>query len=360
MRPERSQRIWQDFRSVSLLGMGTALPGEPVSTAQLLERLHTRFEVDVRRQGMAVAARLGIQTRHICRDLELRQEAPRIGDSNAELSARALRAALEEAGIGPNDLSYLIAHTATPGRLLPANISRVADLVGYRGPFVELRQACTGFANALVFAMGLLHTPGCGPVAIVGSETGSVFFDPYRAAQDSGQLINLLQMGDGAAACVLAAELTPAAAQVSRVFHGYSGWGLEPGFSMTSGGSDFTRGAGAIPEFKHEYSSVAEHGAGLFVDGLVAARQLGIDRSAVNYFIPHQANGHMARLLAAQIELDETRIFVNAQRLGNTGSAAIWLALAELRPRLREGDSVCVLGAEATKYLFGGFQYVHA
>jgi hypothetical protein len=34
--------------------------------------------------------------------------------------------------------------------------------------FAELRPACTGFANALVFAVGLLHTPGCGPVAIVG------------------------------------------------------------------------------------------------------------------------------------------------------------------------------------------------
>ena len=359
MRPERTHRIWRDVRSVSLLGMGTALPGEPVSTAQLLEWLHTRFEVDVRRQGMAVAARLGIHTRHICRDLALRQEAPRAGDSNAELSARALRAALEESGIRPNDLSYLIAHTATPGRLLPANIATVADLIGYRGPFVELRQACTGFANALVFAMGLLHTPGCGPVAIVGSETGSVFFDPHRAVEDSGQLINLIQMGDGAAACVLTSEVIPAAAQVSRVFHGYSGWGLEPGFSMTSGGSDFVPMAGSIPEFKHDYSSVAEHGAGLFMDGLVAARQLGIDRSAVSYFIPHQANGHMARLLAAEVELDENRIFVNAHRLGNTGSAAVWLALAELRARLRAGDSVCVLGAEATKYLFGGFQYVH-
>jgi 3-oxoacyl-[acyl-carrier-protein] synthase-3 len=360
VRVEMAHRSWQDGRSVSLLGMGTALPGEPISTARLLERLHTRFEIDVRRQGTALAARLGIHSRHICRDLALRHEAPREGDSNAELSARALQAALNESGVKPNDLSYLIAHTTTPGRLLPANIAQVADLIGYRGPFAELRQACTGFANALVFAMGLLHTPNCGPVAIVGSETGSVFFDPHRAAVDSGQLVNLIQMGDGAAACVLASQGSASAAQVSRVFHGYSGWGLDPGFSLTSGGSDFPPKPDRILEFAHDHASVAEHGAGLFMDGLVAARQLGIDRSAVNYFIPHQANGHMARLLAAQIELDETRIFVNADRIGNTGSAAVWLALAELRTRLQAGDSVCVLGAEATKYLFGGFQYVHA
>ena len=167
-------------------------------------------------------------------------------------------------------------------------------------------------------------------------------------------------MGDGAAACVLAPPLGASVARVSSVFHGYSGFGLEPGFSLTSGGSDVPPAPGSVPEFMHDYAHVAQHGVGLFVDGLAALRQLGVDCSSVNYFIPHQANGHMARLLSAKIDLNETRVFVNADRIGNTGSAAIWLALAELRTRLRVGESVCVLGAEATKYLFGGFEYVHA
>jgi len=72
--------------------MGSALPGPPVSTPELLERLQSRFAVDVRRQGTALAARLGIRTRHLARDLAHRHEAPREGDSNAELAARALQA----------------------------------------------------------------------------------------------------------------------------------------------------------------------------------------------------------------------------------------------------------------------------
>jgi 3-oxoacyl-[acyl-carrier-protein] synthase III len=360
MHTEPGIRCWQDARSVSLLGMGTALPGAPVSTTELLELLHARFQVDVRRRGTALASRLGIHTRHLCRDFLQRHEAPRRGDTNAELAARALQAALDEAGIRPDDLSYVIAHTATPSQLLPANVSRVADLVGYRGPFVELRQACTGFANALVFAMSLLHAPDCGPIAIVGSETGSVFFDPRRATEDAGQLVNLIQMGDGAAACVLSARVPGVAARVSCVFHGYSGAGLGPGFSLTAGGSDYASAPGCAPEFTHDYCGVAAHGTGLFEAGLAAAQQLGIAPNAVTHFIPHQANGHMARLLAGRCNLDEPRIFVNADRVGNTGSAAIWLALAQLRPQLHVGDSVCALGAEATKYLFGGFRYVHA
>ncbi len=67
----------------------------------------------------------------------------------------------------------------------------------------------------------------------------------------------------------------------------------------------------------------------------------------------------MAEVLAPFLGIEARRVFVNADRLGNTGSAAIWLALAELRSNLEPGARVLVLGAEATKYMFGGFHYVH-
>ena len=66
-----------------------------------------------------------------------------------------------------------------------------------------------------------------------------------------------------------------------------------------------------------------------------------------------------AELLSAEIDVDPARVFVNANRVGNTGSAAIWLALAELRETLHAGERVLILGAEATKHMFGGFLYVH-
>ena len=158
--------------------------------------------------------------------MSIRLEIPRKGNRNPELAAAAVRGALSEAGLVAQDLSYLIGHTATPARLIPPNIGQVAGLLGFDGPFVEFRQACTGFANALVFAQGLLRA-GAGPVAIVGSETGSVFFDPLRAAEDAGQLVNLVQMGDGAAAIILAHDDEGAGARLSHVFYGQIGRGRE-------------------------------------------------------------------------------------------------------------------------------------
>lgn len=350
-----AHRVWREPGALAVLGMQAALPGEPLATEDLLDRLASRFGVDVRRAGRTVARRLGVETRHVCRDFRARRERPRAGHRNCELAAEALRGALREAGMAPNDLRYLIGHTASPSSLVPPNVALIAELIGYDGPFVELRQACTGFANALVIANGLVAGGG-GPVAIVGSETGSVFFDPERAAQDHGQLVNLLQMGDGAAAVVLDRAGERATSTLSHFYFGQIGRDRAPGLELTAGGSDAPQADGQI-EFEHDFAAIRRHGPELLEQGLAAARSLGVDADSVDYLVPHQANGRMAQVLAAHAPVCAERVFVNADRLGNTGSAAIWLAIAELRARAQRGTTALVLGAEATKHMFGGFLY---
>ena len=100
---------------------------------------------------------------------------------------------------------------------------------------MELRQACTGFANALVIAQGLLSVPGAKPVAIVGSETGSVYFDPHRAGEDVRQLVNLVQMGDGAAAIILAPDDDSHGPRIANNFFGHIGLDKSPGFTLSAG-----------------------------------------------------------------------------------------------------------------------------
>ncbi|MBI2800455.1 MAG: 3-oxoacyl-ACP synthase [Gammaproteobacteria bacterium] len=350
--------VWRDPRALSVLGMGIALPGPPLTTGALLDNLATRFHVDVRRAGNAIARRLGIQTRHVCRDFLARTETPRSGQRNADLATQALQSALVEADLGINDLDYLISHTATPGELIPPNVAQITELMGYRGPYVELRQACTGFANALVIARGLLDAPGARAVAIVGSETGSVYLDPVRVMEDRGQLVNLVQMGDAAAAIVLT-QATPGSAQISQLFFGQIGYTQPAGFRIKAGGSDHLASDQAL-EFEHDFAAIRRYGVDLFEAGLAAAQTLAVDLARIDYVVPHQANGHLARLLAPRLHVEPRQIFVNADRLGNTGSAAIWTALAELRRGLNVGARVLILGAEATKQLYGGFCYVHA
>jgi 3-oxoacyl-[acyl-carrier-protein] synthase III len=352
---------WMDCRTLAVPGAASALPGEPVTTRELAERIAERFGVDLTRRALEIERRLNIRRRHVARDFAARQEGTRPGDGNADLAARAVQAALNQAGLRASDLAYLIGHTTTPDEPLPSNISRVAYLLGYRGPVAEFRQACTGFVNATLFAAGLCATGGGRPIAVVGSETGSVFFDPARAAKDSAQLINFVQMGDGAGAIVFAGEQTHTRTpRLSHLYHGRLETGLPPGLRLRAGGSLAPRPPGASAEFDHATGLVREHGGALFQAALASAQAQGIDLTKMHYVLPHQANGRMDSLLAPHLPAD-TSVIVHADRVGNTGSAAIWLALDQARRNvLTAGQCLLVLGAESTNYSFGGFLYEHA
>ena len=84
---------------------------------------------------------------------------------------------------------------------------------------------------------------------------------------------------------------------------------------------------------------------------------MGID--GADWTLPHQANGRMDEHMETLAGVPRHRVVNSGRVLGNTGSAAIWLALATHRPRLRPGETVAALGAEATAHMFGGFRYEH-
>jgi 3-oxoacyl-[acyl-carrier-protein] synthase-3 len=348
--PTPHDQAWLSQGKVAVLGTGYALPGLPLTTDMLLDRIAARFDLPRRREARAVARRMGITTRHVCRDFIAAAEDARPGQSNPDLAAGAVTRALSHANLGIDDIGYLIGHTATPLQSLPGNIAFVADRLDYSGPHLELRQACTGFANALMIAFGLLAAPGARPVAIVGSETGSLFFDPGRVTADSGQLVNMVQMGDGAGAVILG-PAGSADGSIRAAWFGAIGLGRAPGLQMHARGAR---------EFDHDFAAILSSGALLFDAGRDAAARHGVALDAVDTIIPHQVNGRIGAQSAAHFGLPVERFFVNADRLGNTGSAAIWLALAQLREaRPAKGTRALVLGAEATKYMHGGFVYEH-
>ena len=53
-----AQQLWHDRRKLKVLGMGTALPGRPVTTSELLKLIEDRFGVAVSRRGTTLANRL--------------------------------------------------------------------------------------------------------------------------------------------------------------------------------------------------------------------------------------------------------------------------------------------------------------
>lgn len=346
---------------LGVLGTGVAVPGPPVSNEDMVRFMAVGASAHHAQFVGKIADQLGVHQRFLARDRVASQELPRQGDTNPELCERAVRAALGQAGLTIGDVDLLIAHTTSPHTLLPPNISWVADLLGYSGHYMELRQACTGFANALMIAASMLGSGAADHVCVVGSETGSVLFDVGEAGSDRGQLVNAAQMGDGAGAVVLSRH-TGEGAHLSNIYFGTIGLGKPSAFSLPTGGSGKPAHARDLPgpmNFVNDYTLARAEGLDLFRAGFEALKSAGLDEPQVARYLSHQANGRMGEVLAPVLGIPEKKFHNCAADYGNTGSASTWIGLHSVREQhvLRPGQVLGVLGAEATKFMYGGFSY---
>lgn len=341
---------------LKLSGSGHALPGEPVGNDELLAALTTHCGRKPAMLAERIVNRLGIKSRYVSRDLTKSVSGSRDGRDAPTLC----RAALSQA-LGDDAMSYLIGHTTTPHTLLPPNIAWVAEKLRYAGPYVELRQACTGFSSALLIAAAMISEDDSLRVGIVGSENGSPYFDIKNDFIDREQLINFVQMGDGAGAVILAADDGNDEAIISDIFVGQIGNGMIPGISLSGGGSGDPSCHAGFPSFSHRSKDVRREGEKLIEAGIAAVESRGYSLGEFDWVIPHQANGFIGQLMGERYPEIAEKVFVTADRLGNMGSAAIWVSFDLLRVsgKLGRGQRVLVLGAEASKYLYGGFVYTH-
>jgi len=230
---------------------------------------------------------------------------------------------------------------------------------------MEFRQACTGFANALFIASGLLQTTeDIKTIAISGMEVGSVFFELAPDFLDDEQLLNYMQMGDGAGGALVTACQTgdDSGNIISDIYHGHIGNGRTPGFHLAGGGSsDIAENPGSFPRFRHNGKAVKSFGTEIFIAAIQCIADRGYKLDEFEWIIPHQASGRIGQLLSNHTDIPVERFVVDAGEHGNLGSAAIWVSLDKLirSGKLLQGHRVLVLGAEATKYMYGGFIYRH-
>lgn len=342
---------------LQVLGTGSALPGESVSNERLLDAMSRLGGARVHRIAERVMPRVGVRGRHLARSLTESVETAREEHTNPRLAATAVRTALTSAQVDTTGLSYLIGHTASPHTLMPPNTAWTAQELAFPGPYMELRQACTGFANALQVAAGMLADPVSPPVAIVGSETGSLHCDLSPGSLDREQIVNCAQMGDGAGAIVLGGDAARGDGVIETMWFGSLAADRRPGFWMEPA----LDGTQRVIPFRHDYASVEKNGPALYHAGVDAARSAGYTMDGIDYLVPHQAGGHTARLVAQEFGIDPERVASDGETIGNLGSASIWVAFDRLRRsgRLAPGSRVLVLGAEATKFMYGGFVYRH-
>jgi 3-oxoacyl-[acyl-carrier-protein] synthase-3 len=309
-----------------LVGTGSALPRTRVSNAELAARVDTSDEW--------IVERTGIRFRYIA-------EAD---ETTATLGAEAARAALDAAGLLPDDIDLIIVATATPDNTFPATATKVQALL--RAPdciAFDVAAVCSGFLYAVSVADSMLRTGAARHALVIGSETFSRILDWEDRA-------TCVLFGDGAGAVVLSAEdVDDDRGILATRLHAegqYCDMLYVDGGPSTTGTVGHVRMQGR-EVFRHAVTNLAS------VLGEVLA-DTGLSAADIDWVVPHQANKRIIDATAKKLDLDPERIVVTVDQHANTSAASVPLALdAAVRDgRIKRGDLV-VLEAMGGGFTWG-------
>ncbi|MBD3162265.1 MAG: beta-ketoacyl-ACP synthase III [Candidatus Eisenbacteria bacterium] len=311
-------------RPVRFAGTGSAVP-DPVLTNADLEKI-----VDTSDEW--IVTRTGIRERRI---------APE-GLVTSDLALPAAKTAMEEAGVGAEDLDGIICATVTPDQVFPSMGCTLQSKLGAKRAFAfDVSAACSGFLYSLSVAQGMIASWRANTVLVVGAELLS------RVTNWSDRTTCIL-LADGAGAAIL---------QPGDEEHGILSLtlGADGNFGslieQPAGGSKLPASEETVRNHLHcihmRGNEVFKMGVRTMADECVKALGLaGYGAQDVDLLVTHQANLRIIEATAKRLGISPEKVFTNIQKYGNTSAASIPIALDEARKagRLHSGDLVALVG----------------
>ena len=300
-----------------VVGCGSYLPLRVMSNDELARTVDTSDEW--------IRKRTGIRERHLAAD----------GEATSDLGLKAAQAALEQAGLAPDDLDLIVCATATPDETFPATATRIQAGLGMtRGAAFDVQAVCSGFIYALAVADNFIRCGQARSVLVIGAETFSRILD----WEDRGTCV---LFGDGAGAVLLCAGEGRGEVADRGVLstHVYSD-GRHHDALYVDGGPSTTQTTGVVhmdgrEVYRHAVVRMAEA-----IDAALEANDL--TPGDIDWLVPHQANLRIIESMGHRLNLPRDRVVVTVDRHANTSAASIPLALCEAVSdgRIRQDDLV--------------------
>lgn len=283
----------------------------------------------------------GIRSRHIA--------AP--DECASDLAVSAARALLEDTGLDPARVDFLLYCTQTPDYLLPTTACVLQHRLGLPVSCgaLDFNLGCSGYVYGLGLAKALIETRQAGTLLLVTADTYSKLINP---ADKSVRTL----FGDGAAATlILAGEQEML---TGPFVYGTDGAGAKNLIVPTGGMREpVVPDAQALPDDSGNARTVNDlymNGAEIFRFTLrevpesiaVLLAKAGISQEDVDLFVFHQANRFMLDHLRRKMQIPVEKFVFAMEDVGNTVSSSIPIALrnAEQSGQLKPGALVMLVG----------------
>ncbi len=261
-----------------------------------------------------IRTRTGIVERHIAEP----------DAATSDLAVKAARAALENAGLGPESLDLIIVATVTPDMFFPCTAAIVQQQLGPAIAAFDLLVGCTGFVYGLAVAREMVASGAYNHVLVCGAETLSRITD----WQDRRTCV---LFGDAAGAAIVGPV------EAGRGILGYAlgndGTNADS-LKIPAGGSRMPASQETVANRMHYLMMNGQEVFKFAVRVMVESSEkvvqdAGLQMADVDFVVPHQANMRIVDAAAKRFNLPFERFARNGERYGNTSAATIPLALDE-------------------------------
>ena len=302
-----------------IIGTGSYVPEQIVTNYDLAKIVETSDEW--------IRSRTGIGERRIA-----------TLDSTSDMAARAAQAALEQAGVGAEEIDLILLGTSSPDHCFPNGACEVQARIGaVNAACFDISAACTGYVFALNTAHAFISTGLYRTALVIGADVLSKLID----WSDRGTCV---LFGDGAGATVVRAD-----------DRGILGMNMQ---SDGAKGGVLTCGSRSNGNFilgkKPELGYMAMDGQEVFKFAVKKVPECitkvledtHTSKDEIAYFVIHQANYRIIESIAKRMKVDIERFPVNMEHYGNTSGASVPLLLDEMNRagKLKRGDKIVFAG----------------
>jgi len=371
-----------ELQDVYIIDVGTFLPNQPIENDHIEPILGIVGDRPSRARKI-VLKNNGIKSRYYAID-------PNTGKpthSNTQLTALAIRN-MERNGRCIDDIDCLVCGTSSPDQLLPSHAVMVHGELGTAACEVaSFSGICVSGIQALKYAAMSIMTGQSRSAVATGSELASAVLNSNQYEAEIESRVNDMEqnpalafgkdflrwmLSDGAGAAWL--SNIPSDHTVSLKIEWidiYSHAGELP-VCMYQGGTPLSdgglRGFRTYPTeecAKHSMLSLEQdvkllnqHIINSSTRTLVnCVRKHQLDLGSIDYFLPHLSSEYFRQRLYdayrdAGLEIASEKWFTNLTRVGNVGSASIYLMLAELlhSGRLKNGQRLLLMVPESGRF----------
>lgn len=320
-----------DLKTVRIIGTGSYLPSRVVTNDEIAPRMGSSSEW--------ILSHTGIESRHVAGTEE----------SASSLAVMASRAALEKAGVSPEEVGMIVLATTTSDYgSYPSTACIVQGALGCANAWAfDVSAACSGFVYALELAKCHLLCHPERKALVIGTEVLS------RQLDWSDRTCAML-FGDGAGAAVLDVTDIPDSDGFSASVLGSDGSGFKAIVRdagcrrpLCADPVSETVAMAEVPYLKmdgHEVFAFAVRKLDEVVRSLCS--QAEITPESLDKVFAHQANLRIIEAVARRMKLPMDKFYLNLRHVGNTSSASVPLCLdkALRNGELRDGMRIAMAG----------------